>query len=306
MRQRIPFVVPTMTPPLSFVALEVVLIFVAASLLFISWRRQSYRFGLRWLLLSFGVAACALFVLMQHAVPTATHRWAIRRITNSGGQVIFYDSANAQYMSEESRRRLQQQAWRRVLTLSLSDDAAAIEAAAHFEFLPEVRSVYLGQNVSDTGLQEFCDAARDRSLDSLGLLGSSITTAGLSDLAKLERLPMLFIHDGAVDDNGLAQLKLIPGLKSLWLLEQVDIGKPDRFTPKGFAEIGKLNRLESLQLHGLKITDSAARQLHGLSRLQCLMLDQCEISDAALDDLRAALPTCNVSPSNYAEHSETE
>jgi hypothetical protein len=280
-------------PPLIFVAFELPLIVVAAALLFLSWRRQSYRFGLSWLFLAFGLAACTIFVIAHHIAPIMTHGWAIHNIIAAGGGVTFLDEASAENASSSSRGGLQQ-SWRSVQRVRMADDAAATSVARHIEYLPEVRHFTLGKNVTDAGLRSFCDAAADAPIKSLVLFGSRTTSSGFVQLVKLKQTRILFIHNGAANDESLGHLKSMPSLDSLWLLEQDDSGNPDQFTTKGFSEIGTLNRLRSLQLHGLRISDVAARQLYGLARLELLMLDQCEISDAALKDLRAALPSCNV------------
>jgi hypothetical protein len=291
-------------PPLSFVAIELLLIVIAATWLFFSWRRQSYRFNLRWLFFAIGLAAFALFVVVQHAIPIATHRWAIRGITSAGGDITFHDETSAQYLSPESRRELEHQSWRPVQRIRMADDVSAASVAWHIEYLPEVRHFTLWKNVTDAGLRDFCDAAAEVPIESLCLFGSSTTSFGIVQLAKLKHLRTLFIHNGAMNDEGLGHLKSMPALESLWILEQDDSGNPDQFTAKGFAEIGKLDRLRSLQLHGLKMSDAAVSQLHGLTRLEFLMLDQCEISDVALVDLCVALPECSVNVTG-ADSSET-
>jgi hypothetical protein len=281
-------------PPLSVVIFELLLIVFATTLLFFSWRRKSYRFSLRWLLIAFGLAAFALFVVVQHAFPIATHRWAIHNITSTGGGVTFRDEASAEYLSPESQRALERQSWRPVQRVRMDDDVAVSSVVRSIQYLPEVRHFTLGENVTDKGLSGFCDAAADVPIDSLALFGPSTTPSGIVQLVKLKHLRTLFIHNGATNDEGLSHLKLMPSLDSLWILEQDDSGNPAQYTAEGFSEIGKLDRIRSLQLHGLKISDAAASKLHGLTGLEFLMLDQCEISDAALQDLRTALPTCNV------------
>lgn len=281
-------------PPLIFVAFELLLIVLAATLLFVSWRRKPYRFSLRWLFFSVGLAAFTLFVLVQHAIPIATHRWAIRGINSAGGQITFIDEASAEYLSPTSRRALESQSWRPVQRILMADDAAASSVAGNIHYLPEVRHFTLGENATDKGLFDFCDAAADTPIESLALFGLATTSSGLAQLTKLKHLQTLFIHNGATNDEGLTHLGSMPSLESLWLIEHDDFGDPDQYTAKGFAEIGKLDQLRSLQLHGLKISNVAASQLHRLDQLEFLMLDRCEISDAALADLRAALPECEV------------
>jgi hypothetical protein len=50
-----------------------------------------------------------------------------------------------------------------------------------------------------------------------------------------------------------------------------------------------------LVLRGTTIGDAGLRQLHGLSALSDLDIEGTQVTQAGIDDLRAALPQCRIS-----------
>ena len=76
-----------------------------------------------------------------------------------------------------------------------------------------------------------------------------------------------------------------------WLsLEQTAV------TDTGIAELEGLQQLETLLLNGITITDAALESLKKLKSLRLLDLTYCdELSQGAVNELRAALPNTQVS-----------
>lgn len=272
--------------PLSFVVLELLLTLIAFVWLFDSWRRRRYRFSLGALLLATALIAYALFVTLYHAAPTFKQRWAIRQIESAGGAVVFQDR-------ERDGRRVD------LRNVSASNDVEALVVAQHLNRLPEVKTVFLSSGVSDTGLQAVCRADRSFRLEHLVLESMSITNAGLKHLADFEQLQSLHCDCTRIDHIRLTHLKRVRGLQSLCLVEHGFKIKKYLVAEPAFAEIGELEQLTSLELRfvgssHLQISDDAARHLQRLKRLGTLRLNNCQISDAAAESLRAVLPECEI------------
>ena len=58
--------------------------------------------------------------------------------------------------------------------------------------------------------------------------------------------------------------------------------------------IGGLPELESLNLYGTSVTDEGLRKLSGLQKLRKLYLWQTKVTDKGVEELRKALPECEV------------
>jgi Leucine Rich repeat len=269
---------------------------VVAGKLFIRWRHNRYRFSMRALLLAFAVVGCGLFAILRLAVPPFEHRWAIRQIHVSGATTRFpEDNASYEekqkpgYQSSRDRRNY----WRDVNTIRVSGDREAIAVAGQLTSIPELQSVDLF-GITDVGLEAICHVAPHTSLELICLFDSHITGTGLSDSSDLKNVHMLFLNTCQIDDAALARFRSMPALRDLTFFEESKSGLRSRFTEKGFAEIGRIDTLQSLRLTDLPISDAAAGHLHNLKGLKTLTLNSCQISDPALEQLREALPDCRL------------
>jgi hypothetical protein len=223
---------------LSIVAVLSFLILIAAGLLLRRWRRNGYRFSLRKLLAAFAVIACGLFGVMRFLMPTITHRWAVYNIDRSNGRVLFRQDVgpdeHSLQRSIDSRNR-----WRDVESVVASNDAEAIAVAAQLRHLPEVHQVHLFDKVTDAGIAAVCSIGSHPSLEGIELLGSPVTAAGLSHLAKLKEIRWLFFNTCPIHDSDLECLKSLDSLRDLTLLEEGTPANPSRFAEPGFREIGR-------------------------------------------------------------------
>jgi hypothetical protein len=258
---------------------------------FIRWRRNRYRFSLRAMFFLVTLVGCVIFATMRFVVPIVSHRWAVQNIYSSGGGLLFrddYEPDSGQIYSDPRKAN----PWREVLIVHISNDGEAVAAAKQLKHLPEVECLFLGAGVSDKGLAAICDSGS--SVDTLNLLQSPVTAAGLSRLASLEKLHTLFFNSCPINDADLVALKLLRSLRNLTLLEEGPQANPNLFTDAGFSELGQIKMLERLWLVRQTISDSAADHLKDLTNLKVLQLSRCQISDQAVADLRKALPDCDV------------
>jgi hypothetical protein len=270
-----------------------IIVLLALVMLSIRWRRNGYRFSLRKLLAAFAVASCGLFGVMRFVMPTITHRWAVYNIDRSNGGVLFRQDVGTDSLSFH-RSAISRNRWRDVDVVVASNDAEAIAVAAQLRHLPEVRQVHLFGAVTDAGLAAVCSIGSHPSLEGIELLGSPVTAAGLSHLAKLKQIRMLFFNTCPIHDFDLECLESLDDIRDLTLLEEGTTANPNRFTEPGFREVGQIKKLEKLWLANLKVSDAAARHLKNLTHLKRLQLSRCQISDEVIAELRQALPQCEV------------
>ena len=146
------------------------------------------------------------------------------------------------------------------------------------------------------------------SLESLTFYGCPISAEGVRNIGAIPGLVDLRLDHVAVDDPGMA------GLGRLSRLETLDLAGC-RFSARGFAALGGLKRLkhlrvgwtdlddeglgavaglgrlEVIELHQTRVTDVGLRHLRGLPRLRELSLYNTKTTRAAVDELKAGVPS---------------
>jgi hypothetical protein len=102
-------------------------------------------------------------------------------------------------------------------------------------------------------------------------------------------LENLCLYDTSVTDEGL-----VAALSGLKYLEVLILGR-GKFDGSVLEKVATLSKLRQLFLHYLKITDEDIHCLQALKTLERLDFTGCEIlSYAAIDELRQALPGCQI------------
>jgi Leucine-rich repeat (LRR) protein len=135
-----------------------------------------------------------------------------------------------------------------------------------------------GAILSDKGLKPL---AVLKNLRTLILPESTVTPIrgfGLADLASLTQLQELTLANSAVNDDGLANMKVFPALKSLNLTAAP-------LTGTGFEHLKGPTRLQVLHLEGTPVNDAGLRCLGHLTGLRQLYLQGSKITDAGLEHL---------------------
>jgi len=174
-------------------------------------------------------------------------------------------------------------------SLRLTDLPISDAAARHLHRLKQLKTLTLNDcRISDQAVEELRKALPDCRLNRY-LNGTGLSaTSDLKDVRRLE------VNAGQVDDAVLSRIKSMPDLRELTLVNDGNSSNPSRLTEESFAEIGRLKNLEWLDLIKLPISDAAAQYLHDLKRLKTLYLTHCQISNPAFEELRNALPDCEV------------
>ncbi len=161
-------------------------------------------------------------------------------------------------------------------------------------------------------LWEFLDAQTGRieaspseQIDNLKKLGARITLddqgrvigvnlserrvvdADLLHVKGLQQLQELDLTRTRIEGPGLVNLKELTSLRTLFLTET-------KIDDSGVAHLKSLEMLEFLGLSGTKITDTSLGQLGGLTELKKLFCLGTSVTDAGVDELRRALPQCQI------------
>ncbi len=133
-------------------------------------------------------------------------------------------------------------------------------------------------------------------LQILNLAQTKVTDAGLPHLANLAHLESLRLDGTSITDVGLATIAM-----SHHSLVSLGLNRMPEITGAGLTHLGNLSRLESLEICGSpKIGDAGLASLAVATSLRSLEVDQGQFSPAALEQLRASLPGCNVLPRDPA------
>jgi hypothetical protein len=114
---------------------------------------------------------------------------------------------------------------------------------------------------------------------------SKITDDGLAHLKRLTELQSLYLR--GVHDKGMSNLSSMTRLQALFVT-QTDIGDA------GLAPLESLRQLRELHLWRTHITDAGLAHLKGLTQLQKLELSETEVTDGGVKDLRKSLPNCKI------------
>jgi hypothetical protein len=264
------------------------------------------RFRLQTLLLVFAILSFTLWLWMRFVEPSVLRHWAIAKISDSGNKLIF-DERNEfdeDGMPSDLYGKPRDAASRNLMSITATDDGAAIEAARRVHSIPEVRQLSLGNQVTDKGLSAISQVEAHPALQLLALYDSPVTREGVAQLAELEWLRNVMLCRSAINADVVTGLESIASLEQLWLTDtpnkagMIGSENPNRITEEIAAAVSKLHRLRFLALSNLNVSDASARHLHELKNLQVLGLSDCRISDEALDELHFALPNCKIEVSS--------
>jgi hypothetical protein len=180
--------------------------------------------------------------------------------------------------------------------------------------IPKLRTLSLsGRKYNDEAAQAIAD--NFKSLESAYLRGTSITNAGVEQLAKIKTLKILTLDDSLVDDgmaDSIRKMKQLTWLSvencavgddtlaalsecpDMWYVFLVHTGVSD----KGVAHLPKLKKPLALYLAECKsVTDASIESLAQLSKSRDLhiSLQRSGITEAGARRLQSALPDAQIS-----------
>lgn len=129
-----------------------------------------------------------------------------------------------------------------------------------------------------------------KSLQELHLDHTEITDEGLDLIAMLPSLQVLDLKDTQISDAGIARLTPLTNLRGLYLTRT-------RISDAGLRHLAHLKKLETLILWDTAVSDGGMVHLHGLRALKEVILWGTAVTEAGAEQLRSALPECDVSTS---------
>ncbi len=173
--------------------------------------------------------------------------------------------------------------------------------------LPQLRDLVLPPKASDEGLAHLKQL---QSLESLNIMHTRITDSGLRHLQDMKQLKSLVIHSTLMTGEGLIHLRGMASLEdatlTLKMITRTGLARMEGLpvtnlnlsgSAMGDEELKLLRdlpRLQSLSLQGTRITGTGLSHLKGLRSLRELRLRNTEVSAAAVQTIREALPECQV------------
>jgi serine/threonine protein kinase/Leucine-rich repeat (LRR) protein len=162
--------------------------------------------------------------------------------------------------------------------------------------------------VTDAGLAHFKDC---KGLTQLNLYTTQVTDAGLAHFKDCKGLTLLNLENTRVTDAGLAHFKDCKGLMqlNLYTTQVTDAGLAHfndckgltvlnlgatQVTDAGLAHFKDYKGLTHLYLYRTQVTDAGLADLARLPSLQTLSLDNTRISLAGYEELKTAMPRCQI------------
>lgn len=179
-------------------------------------------------------------------------------------------------------------------SLSLGHAAVDDSVAVQVSKLRALRSLELVYcHIGDTGLEAIASLPDLRRLD---LSSNSVSDAGIEHFAGHKHLEHISLRAEGVSDRSLEHIARIPSLTRLDLYGSGRPGvSPGRnFSPAGLAHLKRLPSLESLWLTNFQL-DGGYTVLSDLQQLREITMVMCDITDQELETLEEALPNTRIS-----------
>jgi anti-sigma factor RsiW len=172
-----------------------------------------------------------------------------------------------------------------LMSLDLQNTPVTDDGVAHFRHCKDLTDLDLhGTGVTDVGLAYFRDC---KNLRSLNLAGTGVADAGLAHFQDCKSLISLVLGGTKVTDTGLAHFKDCKNLAYLYL---GGTGVTDR----GLAYFRECKHLDSLDLSGTGVTDEGLALFQDCKSLAKIWLRDTKASARGVDELRKALPGCEI------------
>ncbi len=171
--------------------------------------------------------------------------------------------------------------------LDLRDISDTAKAAQHIPALGKVAMVHLTAQQTTPAL-----IASLKSLPSIALLNMTVTgltDAHMEQIGTLTNVEELSLMQASIGPDGIKAMAGMTGLKKLNL-------RAAKISDAACAQLDKLASLKTLDLSDTAVTGEGIARLKDLKNLVTLRLKNTQVDQAAIDDLRTALPRLNIIP----------
>ncbi len=190
----------------------------------------------------------------------------------AGIAIIVSQDRKAKQRSEEERLAFEIEHCMKDLSSGASDEIYLYgmhrtdDFLEHFRDMPEIHTVTLEDtDISEAGMVHI---ATMPNLESLAIeIADRIGNASLEAIAEHPHIEKLHLYNTHISDNGLAFLKSLPSLDTLWLHWS---WRGDRPTDAGLVHLKELSNLKTLIIGGDWISASGVEQLRNA-------LPQCDV-----------------------------
>ncbi|HNY80716.1 MAG: hypothetical protein RBS72_09305 [Sedimentisphaerales bacterium] len=174
---------------------------------------------------------------------------------------------------------------------------------AHLSALTQVQdmSFHWSENITDEGVRHLAALPHLRSLD---VARSRVTDAGLAHLRDVKTLESLWLPSEGISDTGLEYLSQLPRLRSLSVSRAYrgdSSGEQGYYTDKGIRMLAHCRDLEELSVGSIAMTDASMEAIATLGNLRNLALFGCTaVTDEGLKELASLkdLEVLNVHDAN--------
>jgi internalin A len=129
-----------------------------------------------------------------------------------------------------------------------------------------------------TGVEDLTPIRKSTGLTTLWLMYTPIDDNGLAPIAEITGLRYLALTNTRMTDAGLKHLRNLPNLSTLWL-------QGTRVTDAGMPDVAAHSQLTSLSLGGTEVSDAGLARLCDLTSLELLDLSDTRVSDVGLNYL---------------------
>jgi hypothetical protein len=279
--------------------------------------RQRFRVSLKGLLAAFTVLAILLGMLAQPLIEARKRALVAGRLQRLGADVDYdYRYAEGDWLTVEEGFIVP--AWVRDLTgddvlahvrrvwfrnspcrdadladidrllsledLWINDSQITDQGIRHLAGLPNLKSITInGEQATEAALRSLGELPR---LEEVTILGPPVTDAAVVHLKHLPRLRSLSLHHTTITDSGLRHLAAFKNLENLHLSD-------GQFGDAGIVHLKPLTSLRQVTFARTGVTDSGIMQLQDMRGLEYISFGG-SVSDAAVDQLRAAMPQTDI------------
>jgi len=184
-------------------------------------------------------------------------------------------------------------------TLSLRNSGLSDDDFKQLPPLANLESLGLdGTKITDAGLDHLTNFPGIRTL---WLDHTKITSSGLARLTALPDLAILYLSDTNVSGPGLDELHKLTQLRSISL-------KNCQLTPDDMQRLSGLTELDNLGLDHTNVSNEHLAKLTDLPKLRTLWLSKCAVTDEAVEHLGrfTTLHTLYLHGSEVSEHGAQE
>ncbi len=232
-------------------------------------KRRWRQFTLRTLLVLVTIAAVASYYLQTEILPARQQRLAVEAILEGGGRVSYVGADSGGGLTKNTKNPAKHIPagtwWTKLLGEDPRQRVKFVSVGSVEDYpLGTLQTVLSRWRDSDDLLQYVSDL---RGLETLDAMGGKVTDAGLAQLGVLPDLKSLHLRHAYLSREGLSALRRMPKLQTLEM----------PFCPVSddvFAEIGQVTTLEHLDMTQAHISGEGLCELTDLTNLHTLILDE--------------------------------